>query len=71
MKGQSGKGSGARQGQYSPSTIAAYSRNYERIFGQACRPCRGKGYTWEENNKGNMAKVTCILCQGRGRKGGT
>lgn len=68
MRGHgAGKGSGARLGQYSPRSIAAYSRGHERLYGRGCSPCRGRGYNWNENKHGEMVKVTCTVCKGKGR----
>lgn len=62
-----GKGDAPRLGQYSPRAIAAFSRGHERAFGKSCIPCRGKGFTWDEDSNGNMVKHSCLICKGTGR----
>jgi DnaJ-class molecular chaperone len=62
MNGQAGKGS-----RYRPVNVTTYGSEYDRIFGQTCTVCGGKGYHWDEDLRKQMVKTTCLICNGTGK----
>jgi hypothetical protein len=64
MKGEAGKGSGPREGQYSKKNMALYAKGYERACGRDCPTCRRRGYVYDDN----CNKQVCPMCQGTGRQ---
>ncbi len=62
MKGQAGKG-----GRYRPVDRERYGSEYDRIYGQTCTACGGKGYYWDNDMRKKMVKTTCLICNGTGK----
>ena len=65
-KGQAGKGDS-----YRPVDKKKFDEGYERAFGKKCMTCQGRGYHWDDNGRGKMAKTACLVCNGTGRLKGT